>query len=81
MIELYRQALEAEPRAVVIDFGCAKEVGPDSSVSVASQFLHSFALEGNQFARAPELFIELNAAMREVSRRTMFLRRKPHSNL
>ncbi len=61
-----RQTIGAEPRGVVIDFGCAQELGPDACISVAFQFVHSFAMEGNQYGRAPELFIELDAAKREV---------------
>ncbi len=51
---------------MVIDFGCAKELGTDACISVASQFLHGFSLDGNPYGRAPELFMELEAAKREV---------------
>jgi hypothetical protein len=51
---------------VVIDFGCAKELGLDSTIIVPRQHLHGFVMEGNQYGRAPELFIELEAAKREV---------------
>ncbi len=61
-----RQAIGAEPRGVVIDFGCAKELGTDSTIIVPRQHLHGFVMEGNQCGRAPELFMELEAAKREV---------------
>ena len=51
---------------MVIDFGCAKVVSSDSTLTVSQAYTLTFALEGNQYARAPELFIELEAAKREV---------------
>jgi hypothetical protein len=51
---------------VVIDFGCAKELNSDGTITIAQQHLRGFAMEGNQYGRAPELFIELEAAKREV---------------
>jgi hypothetical protein len=51
---------------VVIDFGCAKELAPDGTLTVSQVYTRTFALEGNQYSRAPELFIELEAAKREV---------------
>jgi hypothetical protein len=63
---VHRQAIGAEPRGVVIDFGCAKELNSDGTITIAQQHLRGFAMEGNQYGRAPELFIELEAAKREV---------------
>ncbi len=60
------RALDAV-RAVLIDFGCAKELNSDLTITVGHQHLRGFALEGNQCGRAPELFIELEAAKREVA--------------
>ncbi len=51
---------------MVIDFGCAKELAPDGTLTVSQVYTRTFALEGNQYSRAPELFIELEAAKREV---------------
>ncbi len=51
---------------MVIDFGCAKELGPDSTIIVPRQHLRGFVMEGNLYGHAPELFMELEAAKREV---------------
>jgi hypothetical protein len=65
----HRQAIGAEPRGVVIDFGCAQELAADCTLTVSQAYTRTFALEGNQYSRAPELFIELEAAKREVAAR------------
>ncbi len=62
----HRQAIGAEPRGVVIDFGCAQELAPDGTLTVSQAYTRTFTLEGNQYGRAPELFMELEAAKREV---------------
>ncbi len=62
----HRQAIGAEPRAVVIDYGCAKELYSDCTLTVPVHHVLGFTLEGNQPARAPELYIELEAAKREA---------------
>ncbi len=51
---------------MVIDFGCAKELEPDGTLTIARQHLRAFTLQGNQNSHAPELFIEREAAMREA---------------
>jgi serine/threonine protein kinase len=56
----------SDPRAVLIDFGCALDVEEDGSISVARQHVLSFPLFGNQDSHAPELTVELDAAKREV---------------
>ena len=62
----HRQAIGAEPRGVVIDFGCAQELAADGTLTVSQAYTRTFTLEGNQYGRAPELFMELEAAKREV---------------
>ncbi len=59
-------AVGTEPRAVLTDFGCAKELSPDSTLTVALAHTRTFSLEGDKSRHAPELFIELEAAKREV---------------
>ncbi len=61
-----RQAIGAEPRGVVIDFGCAQELAADGTLTVSQAYTRTFTLEGNLYGRAPELFMELEAAKREV---------------
>ena len=57
----------SKPRAVVIDWGCALFVPTEEwAVEVPLRALAHFGHEGNQVSKAPELRIELVAALREV---------------
>jgi hypothetical protein len=56
---------------VVIDFGCAKELAADCTLTVSQAYTRTFSLQGIESSRAPELFIELEAAKREVHRRSL----------
>ena len=62
-----RRARASKPRAVVIDWGCSLFVPTgDWKVEVPLRALAHFGHEGNQVSKAPELRIELVAAVREV---------------